>query len=64
MPESVPGPKSVSLLSGRLGSTSLRFATFDFGFQTCLSWSTVMQSTVRSLFVTTAMPSFATWTSL
>src|SRR5829696_5589543 len=33
-------------------------------FQSCLSWSTVRQSTVRSLFVATAIPSLATTTSV
>ena len=63
MPESVPGPKSFSGASGRPSPASLRFATLDLGSQIAFSWSTVRQSTARFLFVTTAMPSLAIWTS-
>jgi hypothetical protein len=64
VPESVPGPKSVSSVSGSFGSTSLRLLTFEPWFQSSLSWSAVRQSTFSSGFVTTAMPSLETWTSL
>ena len=33
-------------------------------FQSSLSCAVVMQSTFMSVFETTAMPSFATWTSV
>jgi hypothetical protein len=42
---------------------SLRLETFEPLFQSFLSWSVVRQSTLRSLFVTTEMPSLAIWTS-
>ena len=64
MPESVPGPKSDSSVSGKLASTSLSDLTFEPLFQSFLSWSVVRQSTASSLLVATAMPSLATWTSL
>ena len=44
----VPGPKSESSVSGKLGSISLRFLTFDLS-QSFLSCSVVRQSTVEVL---------------
>jgi hypothetical protein len=64
VPESVPGPNRLSCASGSLGSISLRLLTLEPWFQSFLSWSVVRQSTFSSGFVTTAIPSFATWTSL
>ena len=43
---------------------SLSDLTFEPLFHSSLSWSVVRQSTSRPLFVATAMPSLAIWTSL
>ncbi len=43
---------------------SLRLFTFEPWFHSSLSWSVVRQSTLRSGLLTTAIPSFETWTSL
>ena len=51
-------------MSGSFGSTSESDLTFEPLFQTCLSWSTVRQSTARFLLDATAMPSLATTTSV
>ncbi len=60
MPESVPGPNSLTSRSGKDGSTWLKLLTFESGSQIFLSCSTVRQSIGLSALTTTAMPSLAT----
>ena len=64
VPESVPGPNRLTFVSGNFGSIWLKLVTFEPLFHSFLSWSVVRQSILRSLLVTTAMPSLATWTSV
>ena len=64
MPESVPGPNSLSSSSGKDGSTSFQLVTLEPGSQIFFSCSVVRQSTQSlSLFTTTVSASFATWNS-
>jgi hypothetical protein len=51
------------LSPGSEESTCLSVDTFEPLFHSSLSWSVVRQSTFRSLLLTTAIPSLATWTS-
>ncbi len=61
MPESVPGPNSVSGSFGKLGSTWFQLFTFEFGSQIFFSWATVRHFAQSfSGFTTTARPSLAT----
>ena len=64
MPESVPGPKSFSSSSGKLGSTWFQLFTFEPGSQIFFSCSTVRHvAQSLSLLTTTVSASFATWNS-
>ena len=61
MPESVPGPKSSSGTSGKLGSTWFQLSILLPSFQIIFSCSTVRLSAQSfSGLMTTAIPSFAT----
>ena len=64
MPESVPGPKSFSSWSGKVGSTWFQFVTFEPVFQIVFSCSTVRHVAQSfSVLTTTVSASFATWNS-
>ena len=60
----MPGPKSFSGTSGKDGSTSFQFFTFESGPQIVASCSTVRQlAQSLSLFTTTVSASLAIWNS-